>query len=146
MRKHATCILVWDWMVSHEDALPQGYVVKKPTTDAQRAERLLRREYNYLQNIKNDLSPELRALFEEIKRRTTYASNIGTCNQVLQWLGKNEEGLPLHLKSLTTDAQRAERLLRRQYNYLQREKIYNFLWCALSSSRLKDEYYRVLIF
>ena len=88
MRKHATCILVWDWMVAHEDSLPQGYVIKRPTTDAQRAERLLRRQFNYLQSIKNEFPPELRALFEQIKRRTTYASNIVTCNQVLQWLGK----------------------------------------------------------
>jgi hypothetical protein len=121
MRKHATCILVWEWMVAHEDALPQGYAIKRPTTDAQRAERLLRRQFNYLQSIKDEHPPALRALFEQIKRRTTYSANIATCNQVLEWLGKNEEKLPLQLKKPTTDPQRAERLLRRQYNYLKRE-------------------------
>ena len=67
MRKHATCILVWEWMVAHEDALPQGYAIKKPTTDAQRAERLLRRQFNYLQSIKDEHPPALRALFEQIE-------------------------------------------------------------------------------
>jgi hypothetical protein len=45
-----------------------------------------------------------------------------TCNQVLQWMADHENNLPVLLYKATTDAQRAERLLRRQFNYLRRKK------------------------
>ena len=76
----ATCNQVLQWMVAHENNLPVR--LTKPTTDAQRAERLLRRQFNYLKRKKNDEPPEVLALFEQIERNTTCSYAIATVGVV----------------------------------------------------------------
>jgi aromatic ring-cleaving dioxygenase len=115
----ATCNQVLQWMVAHENTLP--VLLKKPTTDAQRAERLLRRQFNYLKRKKNDEPPEVLALFEQIERNTTCSYSIATCKQVLEWLVAHGEALPVQLKRPTTDAQRAELVLGNRINNLKRK-------------------------
>jgi hypothetical protein len=115
----ATCNQVLQWMVAHENNLPVR--LTKPTTDAQRAERLLRRQFNYLKRKKNDEPPEVLALFDQIERNTTCSYAIATCKQVLEWLVSHGEALPVQLKRPTSEAQRAELVLRNRMNNLKRK-------------------------
>jgi hypothetical protein len=127
MRNHKisdfqACTQVLQWMDAHDDALP--LLLKKPTTDAQRAVYLLRCCFNNLKP-KTDHSPEVRALLDEIfqqrSRRAARLASTTKCKKVLEWMDAHEETLPLLLMKPTTDAQRAELLLRRQYNYIRRK-------------------------
>jgi hypothetical protein len=54
-----------EWMYGHQRALPREY--RTPTTDAQRAEYLLRNQLKYLKR-KTDQPPQVLALLDEIKR------------------------------------------------------------------------------
>jgi hypothetical protein len=63
-------------MDAHEETSP--VLLRKPTTDAQRAELLLRRQYNYLRR-KTNPSPELRAVLEQIESRMSFVSGTTTC-------------------------------------------------------------------
>jgi hypothetical protein len=113
------CKKVLEWMDEHEQMLPA--LVRKPTTDAQRAELLLRRQYNYLRRSTNP-SLELRAVLEEIESRTSFVlSATTTCKKVLEWMYGHQRALPREYRTPTTDAQRAEYLLRNQLKYLKRK-------------------------
>jgi hypothetical protein len=115
-----TCNQVLQWMADHENNLP--VLLYKATTDAQRAERLLRRQFNYLKRkIKKDEPPEVLALFKQIEQNTTCSYSIATCKQVLEWLGAHGEVLPVQLKRPTTLAQRAELVLGNRINNLKRK-------------------------
>ena len=113
---------VLQWMDAHDDALP--LLVKEGTTVAQRAECVLRNQSNYLKR-KTDHSPEVCALLENIfQQRRRLAARLGSitkCKKVLEWMDAHEETLPVLLRKPSTDAQRAELLLRRQYNYIRRK-------------------------
>jgi hypothetical protein len=118
-RRTMKCKKVLEWMDEHEQMLPA--LLKKPTTDAQRAELLLRRQYNYLRRGTNP-SLELRAVLEEIESRTsTDLSATKTCKKVLEWMYGHQRALPREYRTPTTDAQRAEYLLRNQLKYLKRK-------------------------
>jgi hypothetical protein len=113
------CKKVLDWMDEHEQMLPS--LVKEPTTDAQRAELVLRRQYNYLRRSINP-SLELRIVLEEIESRTSFVpSSTKTCNKILEWMYGHQRALPREYRTPTTDAQRAEYLLRNQLKYLKRK-------------------------
>jgi hypothetical protein len=113
------CKKVLEWMDEHEQMLPA--LVREPTTDAQRAELLLRRQYNYLRRSINP-SLELRIVLEEIESRTSFVlSATTTCKKVLEWMYGHQRALPREYRTPTTDAQRAEYLLRNQLKYLKRK-------------------------
>jgi hypothetical protein len=115
-----TCNQVLQWMADHENNLP--VLLYKATTDAQRAERLLRRQFNYLRRKKKtDQPPEVLALFNQIEVNSTCSYSIATCKQVLEWLGAHGEVLPVQLKRPTTLAQRAELVLGNRINNLKRK-------------------------
>jgi arsenate reductase-like glutaredoxin family protein len=122
----AICYQVLAWMVAHEEMLPKRWV--KPTTALQRAEFVLRNQFNNLR-CKADHPPVVRVLIDQIlqqRRRPTrrrplrkpIPSSITKCKKVLEWLDAHEERLPVLLRKPTTDDERAEVLLRRQFNYL----------------------------
>jgi hypothetical protein len=112
------CKKVLEWMDEHEQMLPA--LLRKPNTDAQRAELLLRRQYNYLKRSTNP-SPELRAVLEEIESRTSFViSATKTCQKVLDWMYVHQRTLPREFRKPTTAAHRAEYLLRNQLKYLKR--------------------------
>ena len=113
------CTQVLQWMNAHDDALP--LLLKKPTTDAQRVELLWRRQYSYLRRSTTP-SLELRAVREEIESRNSVVlSATTTCKKVLDWMYVHQSALPREFRKPTTDAQRAEYLLRNQLKYLKRK-------------------------
>jgi hypothetical protein len=105
-------------MDAHEETLP--VLLRKPTTDAQRAELLLRRQYNY-PRTKTNPSPELRAVLEQIESSMSFGSGTTTSKKVLEWMYGHEMALPKEFRKPTTDAERAEYLLRNQFKYLKRK-------------------------
>jgi hypothetical protein len=112
------CKKVLEWMDSHEGNLPVR--LSNPITDAQRAGVLLRRQFNYLKS-KIKISPELRVILEQIESRMLFVSGATTCKKVLEWMYGHEMALPKEFRKPTTDAQRAEYLLRNQFKYLKRK-------------------------
>jgi hypothetical protein len=113
------CMKVLEWMDEHKQRLPA--LVRKPNSDAQRAELSLRRQYNYIRRSTTP-SLELRAVLEEIETRTSYVlSATTTCKKVLDWMYVHQRALPREFRKPTTDAQRAEYLLRNQLKYLKRK-------------------------
>ena len=120
----ATCIHVLEWMDAHEDSLP--FQFKKCPTVAQRAEYLLRNKFMYLIS-KTYHPPEVRALLDQISQQRTrsatrpatrkpLSSSTTNCQKVLEWMDAHEGNLPVLIRTPTTDAQRAELVLRRQFN------------------------------
>jgi hypothetical protein len=115
----ATCKKVLEWMDVHEETLP--VLLRKPTTDAQRAELLLRRQYNYLRRKTTPL-PDLRVVLDQIESRVSFVLSATTiCKKVLEWMYGHKKTLPKEFRKPTTDAQRAEYLLRNQLKYLKRK-------------------------
>jgi hypothetical protein len=112
------CKKVLEWVDAHEGNLPVLW--SNPITDAQRAELLLRRQFNYLKS-KINTSPELRVVLEQIERRMSFGSGTTTCKKVLEWMYGHEMALPKEFRKPTTDAERAEYLLRNQFKYLKRK-------------------------
>ena len=100
-------------MDANEVTLPA--LIKKLTTDAQRAEFLLRRHCKYLMS-KINLLPEARAALEQIesgldsrsKRPRSADSDTTTCKKVLEWMDSHEKALSKEYRKPTSDAQRAE--------------------------------------
>jgi hypothetical protein len=113
------CKKVMEWMDAHEGNLP--VLLSNPNTDAQRAEVILRRQFNYIRS-KNKISPELRSALEQRASRMPFVSGTTTCKKVLEWMYGHEMALPREFRKPTTDAQRAEYLLRNQFKYLKRKK------------------------
>jgi hypothetical protein len=120
----ATCNPVLKWMNAYEGLLPL-FVEKFPSV-AQRAENLLRRQFQYLKS-KSFHPPEVRVLLDQISqqlpparlaRRKLLSSATTKCKKVLEWMDAHDGNLPVLLRHATTDAQRGELLLRRQFNYL----------------------------
>jgi hypothetical protein len=105
-------------MDAHEGHLP--VLIRNPTSDAQRAELVLRRQFNYLRS-KTKISPELRVVLEHIESRMSSVSGTTTCKKVLEWMYGHEMALPKEFRKPTTDAQRVEYLLRNQFKYLKRK-------------------------
>ena len=95
-------------------------LLRKPTTDDQRAELLLRRQFNYLRS-KTKSSSELCVVYEHIESRMSSLSATTTCKRVIEWMYGHEMVLPKEFRKPTTDAHRAEYLLRNQYKYLRRK-------------------------
>ena len=104
-----TCKKVLEWMDVHQKGLPRQF--RKTVTDAQRPEHLLRNKFKYLKR-KTDHAPEVRALLDQIQRRTTMDSATTTCKKVLEWMDVHNKGLQKEIMKPTTDAQRAEYILR----------------------------------
>ena len=77
------CKNVLEWMDAHQNSLPKE--CRKPTTDAQRAEYLLRNKFNYLKR-KPDEPPVMRALLDHIVRRTSEEPEVMLCLAVLAWM------------------------------------------------------------
>ena len=103
---------VLEWMDEHKHRLPA--LVRKPNSDAQRAERSLRRQYKYLRRSTTP-SLELRAVLEEIESRASFViSATKTCRKILDWMYVHQRALPREFRKPTTDAHRAEYLLRNQ--------------------------------
>ena len=53
--------------------------------------------------------------------RNPIISSFQSCNQVLQWMDAREDALPIQLRKRTTDAHRAEYILRIRFNNLKRK-------------------------
>ena len=99
----------------HNKGLPKE--IMKPTTDAQRAGYILRNKLKYLKG-KANLPPEVCALLEEIECRTSVDTDATTCRKVMAWMDAHENSLPKEFMKPTTDAQRAEYLLRNKFQYI----------------------------
>jgi hypothetical protein len=68
-----TCKKVLEWMNVHKRELPKE--IRKPTTDAHRAENRLRNKLNYLKR-KTDNSPEVLTLIDKIKSFSLQAPEL----------------------------------------------------------------------
>ena len=102
-------------MDAHDGNLPA--LLRNPTTDSQRSELVLRRQFNYLRS-KTKSSSELCVVYEHIESRMSPLSATTTCKKVIEWMYGHEMVLPQEFRKPTTDAHRAEYLLRNQYKYL----------------------------
>jgi hypothetical protein len=79
-------------MVAHDEAL--SVRSKKPTTDAQRGEFVLRNQFNYVKN-KRDHSAEVLALLDEVESRSSQQPDLKACLGVLAWMDAHENALPM---------------------------------------------------
>jgi hypothetical protein len=112
------CMEVLAWMEVHEGRLP--VLVKNHSTDAQRSEHLLRRQFNVYRK-KTIMASSLRFFLDKIERRMSFVSGITTCKKVLVWMYGHAMGLPKEVRKPNTDIQRSERRLRIQLKYLTRK-------------------------
>jgi DNA-binding transcriptional regulator YbjK len=64
----------------------------------------------------------LRVVLEQIQSRMSFVfSATTTCKKVLEWMYGHQMALPREYRTIITDAQRAEYLLRNQLKYLKRK-------------------------
>jgi hypothetical protein len=114
-----TCKKVLEWMDVHEKALPKEF--RKPATDAQRAEYLLRNKFENLKR-KNDHPPVVRALLDQIEFSSSQVPELKLCLAVLAWMDAHENALPMERKVFANNGQRDECFLARRWRGCKRRK------------------------
>ncbi len=100
---YSICYQVLGWLVVHEGALPVQ--LKKPTTDAQRAELVLRNKFDYLKR-KTDHPPVARGLLDQIESRSSQEPELKMCLAVLAWMDAHENGVQMEWKVFANNGQR----------------------------------------
>jgi hypothetical protein len=125
------CKKVLEWMDGHQNSLPKEF--RKPSTDAQRAEYLLRNKYKYLKR-KPDHPPVVVSLLDQIVRRTSEEPELVLCLDVLAWMYAHGNVLPMEWKVFGNNAQRAECMLARRWRSFKRRKT-----CSPHSATLLDK-------
>jgi hypothetical protein len=113
------CKKVLEWMEVHEKTLPKHF--KKPATDAQRVEYLLRNKFENLKR-KSNHSPAVRALLDQIEISSSQEPEVKLCMAVLTWLDVHENALPMERKVFAHNGQRDECILARRWRGFKRKK------------------------
>ena len=93
-----------EWTDVHEKALPE---FRKPATEAQRAEYLLRNKFENLKR-KNDHPPVVRALLDQIETSSSQETELKMCLAVLAWMDAHENTLPMEWKAFANNGYRDE--------------------------------------